>query len=202
MARLLKIPNRMRSVALFHRCRWRKYRAMFSASFTSATNLIFPPQRPQVSTSIFRHRRISSCQGRYRQRCVGGRPGVSFTGGSEWQPDSAMSVGAVIAAGGGDGTISGLHLLCGASTPPYRTLWNLGGCTEAASREMRDSGSISTETVPSRKGFFSFRTARRRGRTRGGFSRRCKRERLGAGDTISSSGLPARRNGRLQATGG
>jgi hypothetical protein len=45
---------------------------MFSASFTSATNLIFPPQRLEVSTSIFIHLRINSCHGRYRQRCVSG----------------------------------------------------------------------------------------------------------------------------------
>ena len=69
---------------------------------------------------------------------------------------SAMSVGAVIAAGGGDGTISGLHCCAGRAHHRTGRCWNLGGCTEAASRELRDSGSISTETVPSRKGFFSF----------------------------------------------
>jgi hypothetical protein len=94
---------------------------MFSASLTSATKLIFPLHRSQVSTSIFRHRRINSCHGRYRQRCVGGFADSSSFGGSEWQSGSATSVDAVdgaIAAGGGDGTISDRHLLCGASTPP------------------------------------------------------------------------------------
>ncbi len=56
--------------------------------------------------------------------------------------------------------MSGLYLLCGASTPPYRTLWKRGACTDAASREMSDSGSISTETVPSLKGRFSFTATR------------------------------------------
>jgi hypothetical protein len=45
----------------------------------------------------------------------GGRAAVSFLGGSEWQ------LGAT-ASGGGGGTTNGLHLACGASTPPWRTV--------------------------------------------------------------------------------
>ena len=61
---------------------------------------------------------------------------------------------------GGGGTMRALHLLCAASTPPYLTVLNRGGCTAAASRASRDRGSISSATVPSLNG--RLRTSRTR----------------------------------------
>ena len=45
--------------------------------------------------------------------------------------------------------MSGRSLLADASTPAYRTVWNLGGGTAAQRRVSSESGSRSTAKVPS-----------------------------------------------------
>jgi len=61
---------------------------------------------------------------------------------------AAASSGASSGSTGG-GAIRARHVLAGARTPAYFTVWQRGGGTLVASRQSSDSGSMSTATVPS-----------------------------------------------------
>lgn len=60
-----------------------------------------------------------------------------------------------IGATAGFGARRARTLLADASTPAYRTVCKRGAGTDAARRLSSESGSMSTATVPSEKGFFS-----------------------------------------------
>src|SRR6266545_3968500 len=111
---------------------------MLAGSVTSASGFMRPLHLGQASMSTANVRARSSAQGRY--------PPAPF---------GVSGSAAAAASGGGFGTMRALHVLAGASTPAYLTVWNRGGGTLVASRHSSDSGSMSTATVPSAYAFFS-----------------------------------------------
>src|SRR6266545_8393867 len=110
-----------------------RYRAMLAGFLMTATSLMRPWQTGQASASTPKVRARSSDQVRYRL--------LRF-----FLPASLV---AGFSAGSARGTICDLHSLAAPSTPAYLTVWWRGGGTLAARRQSRESGSMSTATVPS-----------------------------------------------------
>ena len=111
---------------------------MLAGSVTMASSLMRPWHLGQARTFTPNVRARSSAHGRYPPA----RFGVS-----------GSPIAWVI--GGGFGTMRDLHGLAAASIPAYLTVCKRGGGTLVANRQSRDSGSISTATVPSAYAFLS-----------------------------------------------